>query len=45
MTVDPHASWSGPCAFGKFHENIMVYSGKYALEMHDLVFTEQSVYG
>ncbi|OXI21462.1 hypothetical protein CFB43_18980 [Burkholderia sp. AU15512] len=45
IAVCPHARWSYPCAFGTFHENIMVYSGKYALEMHCLVFTEQIVYG
>ncbi|RQV57899.1 hypothetical protein DF020_13910 [Burkholderia cenocepacia] len=37
MAIDSHACKSGSCTFGKFGENIMPHSGKYALKMHQLV--------
>ncbi|AIO44962.1 hypothetical protein NP88_3602 [Burkholderia cepacia] len=40
MAIDSHACESGSCTFGTFDENIMPYSGKYALNMNQLVFTE-----
>ncbi|WP_333986250.1 hypothetical protein [Burkholderia orbicola] len=37
MAIDAHACESGSCTFGKSGENIMPYSGKYSLNMHQPV--------